>query len=99
MESQWYESLKKDDVVICSFFCADEDVLSTKDVKKQQTNLGGKTPLPICVQCVEHKMLAPTFQGVPTNFLEKSKQYKAAKGAQHDKAVSRGLRRPTQYSI
>ena len=35
MESQWYESLKKDDVVICSFCCADENVLSTKDVKKQ----------------------------------------------------------------
>ena len=66
-------------------------------LRNNKQTLGGKTPLPMCVQCVEHKMLTPTFQGVPTNFLEKSKQYKAAKGAQHDKAVSRGLRRPTQY--
>ena len=69
--------------------------MSTKDVKKQQTNLVGKTPLPMCVQWVEHKILTPTFQGVPTNFLEKSKQDMVAKGAHHDKAVSRGLRRPT----
>ena len=96
MESLWYESLKKDDVVICSFCCADEDALSTKDVKKQQTNLGGKTPLPMCVQCVEHKMHAPTFEGTPTNVLEKSRQDKAAKEAHNANVVARRLRRPTQ---
>eukprot|EP00957_Ditylum_brightwellii_P078733 5986484-Ditylum_brightwellii.AAC.2 len=38
-----------------------KEVLSSKEVKVWQVNTGGKQPLPLCEECIEHKITAPTM--------------------------------------
>ena len=56
----WYESRKKNDIIICALYCSIEDVLSSEEVKGHQFNLGGENTLPLCDECIKHKITPPT---------------------------------------
>jgi len=98
VESMYYESIgrfKGAHKILCSFCCSEEDVLTSEEVKKQQTNLKGSTPLPLCRDCIQHKVEAPTMRGT-RNFVDAAKQHKAGKAAKHAESVAKGVRRPTK---
>ena len=98
VEFMYYESIKRfkgKHKMLCSFCCSEEDVLTSEEVKAQQINLKGKKPLPLCRDCILHKVEAPTMAG-SRNFAEAAKQKRKANAEKHARAVAKGVRKPTK---
>ena len=98
VESMYYESIKRfkgKHKMLCSFCCSEEDVLTSKEVKAQQINLKEKKPMPLCRDCILHKVEAPTMAG-SRNFAEAAKQKRKANAEKHARAVAKGVRKPTK---
>jgi len=78
---------------ICAVCYVDADLVSPNETRKERTDLGGKTPLPMCRACVDLPNVTVPCSGKRVNLVHARTQGKGKKKKQKEKAVQSGRKK------
>ena len=78
---------------ICAVCYVDADLVSPNDIRKERTDLGGRTHLTVCRECLESPHVELAFSGKRVNIVQAKRQKQVKRKRQENAAVKRGRKK------